>query len=89
MSLMEAGACGVPAVATAVGGVPELVDDGITGLLVPAGDASALAAALERLLRDRDVAARLGAAARCRVERSFSIAGQVDRLLSLWSEVLA
>ena len=89
VSLMEAGACGVPAVATAVGGVPELVDDGITGLLVPAGDASALAAALERLLRDREVAARLGAAARCRVERSFSIAGQVDRLLSLWSEVLA
>jgi len=89
VSLMEAGACGVPAVATAVGGVPELVDDGITGLLVPAGDAPALAAALERLLRDRDLAARLGAAARRKIEQSFSITGQVDRLLSLWAEVLA
>jgi glycosyltransferase involved in cell wall biosynthesis len=89
VSLMEAGACGVPAVATAVGGVPELVDDGITGLLVPAGDAPALAAALERLLRDRDLAARLGAAARRKIEQTFSITGQVDRLLSLWAEVLA
>ncbi|OLE72528.1 MAG: hypothetical protein AUI36_01345 [Cyanobacteria bacterium 13_1_40CM_2_61_4] len=89
VSLMEAGACAVPAVATAVGGVPELVDDGVTGLLVPAGDEPALAAALERLLRDRDLAARLGRAARHKVERSFSISGQVDRLLSLWAEVLA
>ena len=89
VSLMEAGACGIPAVATAVGGVPELVDHGITGFLVPAGDAPALAAALEQLLHDQDLAARLGAAARVKVQRSFSIAGQVDRLLSLWSEVLA
>src|SRR5438552_2070389 len=89
VSLMEAGACGLPAVATAVGGVPELVDHGITGFLVPAGNAPALAAALEQLLHDQDLAARLGAAARVKVQRSFSIAGQVDRLLSLWSEVLA
>jgi colanic acid/amylovoran biosynthesis glycosyltransferase len=89
VSLMEAGACGVPAVATAVGGVPELVDDEITGLLVPAGDAPALAAALERLLRDAGLAARLGASARRRIEQSFSIADQVDRLLSLWAEVVA
>ena len=89
VSLMEAGACGVAAVATAVGGVPELVDDGITGLLVPAGDAPALAAALERILCDQELAARLGAAARRKVEQSFSIAGQVDRLLSLWAEVVA
>jgi len=47
VSLMEAAACGVPVVATAVGGVPELVADGVTGLLAPKGDAVALAAALE------------------------------------------
>src|SRR5439155_18192535 len=41
VSLMEAAACGVPVVATAVGGVPEMVEDGVTGLLVPAGDAEA------------------------------------------------
>src|SRR5439155_25720744 len=62
VSLMEAAACGVPVVATAVGGVPELVVDGATGLLVPAGDARALANALERLLIDDDLRARLGAA---------------------------
>ena len=89
VSLMEAGACGVPAVATAVGGVPELVEDGITGFLVPAGDVPALAAALERILCDHDLATRLGGAARRKVERSFSIAGQIDRLLSLWAEALA
>ena len=89
VSLMEAAACGVPAVATSVGGVPELVEDGVTGLLVPPGDAAALAAALERLLRDPALAARLGAAARRKVEERFSLVGQVDQLLSLWAEVLA
>ena len=87
VSLMEAAACGVPAVATAVGGVPELVDDGASGLLVPARDAAALAAALECLLRDRELAARLGRAARHTVELRFSLRGQVDRLLALWNEV--
>jgi colanic acid/amylovoran biosynthesis glycosyltransferase len=87
VSLMEAGACGVPAVATAVGGVGELVEDGVTGLLTRPGDAQAFAAALERLLRDRALAIRLGASARRRVVEHFSLAGQVDRLLSLWAEV--
>lgn len=87
VSLMEAAACGVPAVATAVGGVPELVEDEVTGLLAPPGDASAFAAALERLLRDRELAARLGAAARRRVEARFSLAAEVDGLLSLWDDV--
>jgi glycosyltransferase involved in cell wall biosynthesis len=89
VSLMEAAACGIPAVATAVGGVPELVDDGVSGLLVPAGDASALATALESLLRDRELAARMGRAARRTVEQRFSLRGQVDQLLALWREVVA
>jgi glycosyltransferase involved in cell wall biosynthesis len=89
VSLMEAAACGVPAVATAVGGVPELVDDGTSGVLVPAGDASALAAALESLLRDRAFAARLGRAARRTVEQRFSLRRQVDQLLGVWAEVPA
>ena len=75
VSLMEAGACGLPTVATAVGGVPELVEDGVTGLLAPAGDARALAA-------------RLGAAARQRIAERFSLSRQIDSLLSLWAEVL-
>ena len=89
VSLMEAGACAVPCVATAVGGVPELVEDDATGILVAPGDASALARALERLLSDRALASRLGTAARRRVESRFSLRRQVDALLSLWNEVAA
>lgn len=88
VSLMEAAACGVPAVATAVGGVAELVEDGVTGVLVPPGDAHALANALERLLRDRQLAARLGRAARRRVEERFAVERQVARLHELWGELL-
>ncbi|HWA65664.1 MAG TPA: glycosyltransferase [Mycobacteriales bacterium] len=60
---LEAGATGRPVVSTRHGGIPEYVEDGRTGLLVPEADPSALAAALIRLLRDRDLASRLGAAA--------------------------
>jgi glycosyltransferase involved in cell wall biosynthesis len=86
--LMEAASCGVPAVATAVGGVPELVEDGVTGLLAPAGDAQALADCLERVLRDPSLAARLGAAARRHAEERFDVRQQVDRLLRLWSVLM-
>ena len=86
--LMEAAACGVPAVAVAVGGIPELVEDGVTGVLVPVGDTRALASALEQLLRKPELAARMGVAARRRVEERFSIRRQVDCLLALWTEVV-
>jgi len=89
VSLMEAAACGVPAVAPAVGGIPELVEDGVTGLLVPVGDTQALSAALEQLLRNPELAARMGMAARRRVEERFSLMGQVDRLLALWAELVS
>ena len=62
-ALLEAQAHGLPVVASAVGGIPEVVDDGRTGLLVPPGDAPALAAALRRLDGDRDEVSRLGRAA--------------------------
>jgi glycosyltransferase involved in cell wall biosynthesis len=86
--LMEAAACGVPTVATAVGGVPELVEDGVTGLLVPPGDTAALAAALQRLIQDFSLAARMGTSARRRAETHFSVRRQVDRLLALWAGLL-
>ena len=85
VSLMEAAACGVPVVATSVGGVPELVDEGVTGYLIPRGDAAALADRLALLLDDADLRAAMGAAARRRAERRFTLTRQVDQLLSLWS----
>jgi glycosyltransferase involved in cell wall biosynthesis len=87
VSLMEAGACGVPAVATAVGGAAEVVENGVTGLLAPPGGVAAVAAGLDRLLGDQAFAARLGAAARRRVVERFSLERQVDGLVSLWSRL--
>lgn len=89
MSLMEAAACGVPAVATAVGGVPEFVEDGVTGLVVPPGNAAALADALERPLRYPRLAAKMGRAARRKVQERFSIQRQVDELLGLWAGLIS
>ncbi len=86
--LMEAAACGVPAVATAVGGVAEMIEHGVTGLLAPSRNAVAVAAALKRLLVDRDLAARMGSAARRLAVERFSVVHQVDRLLALWAQLL-
>jgi glycosyltransferase involved in cell wall biosynthesis len=65
--LVEAMAAGRPVVAAAVGGIPELVRDGVDGLLVPPGDPVALAGAIDRLIADPALAARLGASGRARV----------------------
>jgi len=73
LTLLEAMASGMAVAATQVGGNPEVVADGATGLLVPAGDPPALAAALLRLRRQRDLNRRLGRAGRARVERLFDI----------------
>ena len=88
ISLIEAAACAVPAVATAVGGIPELVENGVTGLLVPPRDTAALADALSRIVTRPALGRELGQAARrCAVER-FSLSRQVDRLIALWEGIL-
>ena len=89
VALMEAAACGLPAVATAVGGVPELVEDGVTGFVTAPGDVDGFGRALERLLCKPDLAARMSTAARQRAEERFSLRRQVDRLLQVWSEALS
>ena len=84
-SLMQAAACGLPAVSTTVGAIREAVIDGETGLIVPPKDVPALAAALERLMTDAGLRTRMGVAARARAEREFGI----DRMLDAMERVFA
>jgi len=89
LSILEAMAAGLPVVASSVGGVPELVVDGETGLLVPPDDPHALAAAIERLLDDSALRRRLGAAGRTRVWEHFDLASARRAHLDLYRTVLA
>jgi len=86
--LLEAMAAGRPIVATTVGGNPELIVDGETGLLVPPENPDALAAAILKLIRDPALARRLGEAARRRVEREYTLEGMVHRLEELYDDLL-
>jgi glycosyltransferase involved in cell wall biosynthesis len=80
-------AAGLPVVAARVGGIPEEVDDGITGLLVPRRDAGALAAALRRLVADGAAARAMGVAGHARVRRRFSLDGMVARYDALFTSL--
>ena len=85
--LMEAAACGVPVVAPSVGGIPELVQDGITGLLSNPNDATSLADGLETILQDEPKRKVFSKAARDRAEKKFSVRRQVDELMNVWSGI--
>jgi glycosyltransferase involved in cell wall biosynthesis len=87
-SLMEAMACGCAVMASAVGGNPELVSDGINGLLFQAGDASELADQLERLIVDEDFRTRAGNAASVLVRQRFSIEASVRRMEEIYEAEL-
>jgi glycosyltransferase involved in cell wall biosynthesis len=88
LSVLEAMAAGLPVVATRVGGVPELVTDGETGLLVAPKDPEALAAALLSLIEDRSSRLRMGRAARARIEESFSFTAMLDQYETFYAGTL-
>jgi glycosyltransferase involved in cell wall biosynthesis len=83
--VLEAMAHGRPVVATTVGGIPQLVEDGRTGLLVEPGDAEGLRVALERLLSDAELRRRMGRAARVRVQRMCSWERVTDETLAAYA----
>ena len=87
--LLESMAAGAPVVATRVGGTPEALIDGETGLLVPPGDTEAIAVAVARLLEDRDLARRLGCAARRLIADRFSVDRMVRATEDLYANLLA
>jgi len=89
LTIAEAAACGLPVVASNVGGIPEVVADGETGLLVPPGDVDALAQALKGLLSDDGARTKMASNARTRAERMFDIRRTALQTLSLYQEMLS
>jgi glycosyltransferase involved in cell wall biosynthesis len=88
LSVMEAMAAGLPVVATAVGGVPELVEDGASGILVPNEDLHGLVAAMQRMAQNPDLREQMGRAARCRAVERFDIQQTVRAYEALYEEIL-
>lgn len=88
MVLIEAMAVGTPVVATDLGGIPEVIRDGVNGRLVPPNDVDALTSAIERLLNDTDIARRMGEAGRRLVRSQFSTTGFRTRLYGLLEDVV-
>jgi glycosyltransferase involved in cell wall biosynthesis len=85
--LLEAARAGIPAIASKVGGVPEIVEDGCTGLLFPPGNALSCANAIRRLVRDTPFRLNIAAAARARFEQHFRIEQMVADYVSFWNRL--
>jgi len=84
MAVIEAFAWGVPVISTPVGSTPDILHDGVEGLMVPVGDAEALAAALERLIADPDLRGQLGANARAYFEQNLDFDPYMEKLAACW-----
>jgi glycosyltransferase involved in cell wall biosynthesis len=84
-SVLEYSAAGLPVVATGVGGIPEIIEDGVTGYIVPPKDAGAIVTAISKLLTDREQAAKMGRKGRSRVRQEFSYARLIGQLEEIYS----
>jgi glycosyltransferase involved in cell wall biosynthesis len=89
LSIMEAMAAGKPVISTAVGGIPELVEDGECGLLVPQGDAKALAKAMRYMLENPDARTSMGEASARRAEDRFDLKAMTEAYEALYSTTIA
>jgi glycosyltransferase involved in cell wall biosynthesis len=88
-ALLESMRAGLPCVATAVGGNPEVVVEGRTGFLVPSDDPAALADRILRLLRDRELRVRMGEASRQRLIETFTVQKMTDQVVASYQRTLA
>jgi sugar transferase (PEP-CTERM/EpsH1 system associated) len=89
VTVLEAMACGLPVVASRVGGLPEVVEENVSGLLVPPADANALAEALLSFHADPELAKQAGLAGRHRIERQYSVQAMLDDYAKLYDALLA
>jgi glycosyltransferase involved in cell wall biosynthesis len=89
VSIAEACASGKPVVVSAAGGLPEVVDDGVTGFVVPVGDVERAANAIERLVVDERLREAMGRAGRQRVERLYDWKDSIERMLRVYGDVLS
>lgn len=88
VAVLEASACGRPVIASRIGGVPEVIDDGVTGILVPPGGVSALAESIKRLYHDRDLRQRMGKAGREFVRANYLWDSSLDKMISVYEKIL-
>lgn len=89
VAILEAMARGLPVIATRIAAIPDLVDDGVTGLLVPPDDPVALATALDRLITDPAARSRMGQAGRARFERHFTLTATARSLAQVHRNAVA
>src|SRR5262249_51878492 len=87
-ALLEAGLLSRPVIGTRLSGTPEIVEEGVTGLIVPPGDAPALAGAMDRLAADPELRWRMGEAGADRVRRLFTIPAMVEGTLATYRQAI-
>ncbi|GMR17648.1 MAG: glycosyltransferase family 4 protein [Gammaproteobacteria bacterium] len=89
VSLLQAAACGVPIIGTPVGGIPEIVRDGVNGYLVPPGDVEVIASRVIEILGDQSRLSRMGKAGRELVKKEFSISNMIDTNFNVYNQMLS
>lgn len=87
VAIIEAGACEKPVVVSNVGGLPEVVEDGVTGIVVPPRDIEATANAIEKLVLDKDLREKMGKAGRARVKKFYDWNNNVKQMISIYESI--
>jgi len=88
VAIIEAGACEKPVVVSNVGGLPEVVKDGVTGLIVPSKDEEKTAEAIEKLILNKTIRDEMGKSARKRVQKLFNWNNNVTQMIEIYKEIL-